>query len=382
MRATIGLTFSAAIAMVAAQPTRAQDVAPRPGRPLSGSFICTFASGAISRGTEEAEASAVAASAGGRVLHVYRTAIRGFAVMLPDQAVSALTRNPKVEACEQDQIMEIIPIRAEARTTKGGATTNQPGQEIPWGIARVGFGSETQTFATAWVIDTGIDNSHPDLRVDGMRSRSFLGAGTTFVDQNGHGTHVAGTIAARDNSIGVIGVAPGATLVAVRVLDRSGSGTTSGVIAGIDYVASNARSGDVANLSLGGGASTMLDNAVTNAAAKGIRFAIAAGNSGAFAGNYSPARANGPNIYTVSAFGAGDTFASFSNFGNPPVDYAEPGVSIYSTWLGGTYKTISGTSMASPHLAGLLLLGTVANGGQVVGDKDAIPDVIGVANAR
>jgi subtilisin family serine protease len=200
----------------------------------------------------------------------------------------------------------------------------------------------------------------------------------TAADENGHGTHVAGTIAAINNSIGVVGVAPGAPVVAVRVLNKRGSGSNSGVIAGVDYVSQTAAPGDVANMSLGGGISQALDDAVAAAAAKGIRFALAAGNDAANANGSSPARVNGPNIYTVSAFGQGDVFASFSNFGNPPVDYAEPGVGILSTWLAGGYNTISGTSMATPHLAGLLLVGPIRSGGTVIGDRDGNPDVIGV----
>ena len=245
------------------------------------------------------------------------------------------------------------------------------------GIARVNGGGGG-SFARAWVLDTGIDFTHPDLNVDTVRSRSFLGGSTTPVDQNGHGTHVAGTIAAIDNAIGVIGVAPGAPVVSVRVLDRRGSGTTSGVIAGVDYVAANGQPGDVANMSLTGGASLSLDTAVVTAAAGGVRFCLAAGNNASNANNYSPARANGANVYTVSAFAIGDVWASFSNFGNPPIDYAEPGVAIKSTWLNGGYNTISGTSMATPHLAGLLLAGPVLIGGTVSGDPAAPADPIGV----
>jgi len=282
--------------------------------------------------------------------------------------------NPNIAYCEQDQIFTVIPIRAAAPPGGGGGT--QPAQETPWGITRVN-GGVSGTFATAWVIDTGIDFAHPDLRVDTVRSRSFLSNNTSPVDQNGHGTHVAGTIAALDNTIGVIGVAPGAQVVAIRVLDRRGSGTNSGVIAGVDYVAANGRAGDVANMSLGGGISTALDTAVVNAAKGGVRFALAAGNETDDANNHSPARANGTNVYTVSAFSVGDKWASFSNFGNPPIDYAEPGVAIKSTWIGSGYNTISGTSMATPHLAGLLLTGLRA-GGTVIGDPDGNPDVIGV----
>ncbi len=225
------------------------------------------------------------------------------------------------------------------------------------------------------MIDTGIDFTHPDLNVDTGRSRTYVGG--TPADENGHGTHVAGTIAAKDNTFGVVGVAPGAPVVSVRVLNRSGSGTTSGVIAGIDYVASAAASGDVANMSLGGGASSALDTAVVNAASKGIRFVLAAGNESDDANNHSPARAEGSNIYTISAMSSSGALASFSNYGNPPVDFAAPGVSIKSTYKGGAYATLSGTSMAAPHVAGILMTtNNVATAGNVTGDPDGDPDPI------
>lgn len=152
----------------------------------------------------------------------------------------------------------------------------------------------------------------------------------------------------------------------------------SGVIAGVDYVAANGQPGDVANMSLGGGVSQALDDAVVAASGGGVRFALAAGNESDNANNHSPARANGPNVFTVSAFANGNTWASFSNYGNPPIDYAEPGVSIKSTWLSGGYNTISGTSMATPHLAGILLArATPATDGVVSGDPAAPADPIG-----
>jgi len=364
------LAAAAMLPIVSVSPANAQ----RAGDKIAGSHICVFKNN-VTRGNAQAEANRSAQAVGARVKHVYSAALRGFAADLPDQAVERMKAgNPNIAYCEQDQIVTLGPIRAEKRPGGGGGT--QPPQETPWGIARVGGGA-AGTFATAWVIDTGIA-THPDLNFDTVRSRSFLGGRTTAIDQNGHGTHVAGTIAARDNLIGVIGVAPGAVVVAVRVLDINGSGSYSGVIAGVDYVALNGRPGDVANMSLGGGVSDALDTAVVNAAAGGVRFALAAGNSAANANNSSPARANGPNVFTVSAFSVGDNWASFSNFGNPPIEYAEPGVSIKSTWLGGGYATISGTSMATPHLAGLLLAGPINNGGTVNGDPDGIPDVIGI----
>lgn len=344
------------------------------GEKIPGSYICVF-NKEVSRGNAQAEANRAVQAHGGQIKHVYSVALRGFAANMAPQAIENMkANNPRIAYCEQDQVVTAGQVHAMAGKPGGGT---QPAQETPWGIARVGGGA-AGTFGTAWVIDSGIDLTHPDLNVDLTRSRTFLGGSSTPQDQNGHGTHVAGTIAARDNAIGVIGVAPGAPVVAVRVLDRRGSGSNSGVIAGVDYVAQNGRPGDVANMSLGGGVSTALDNAVVAAAAGGVRFALAAGNESDNANNHSPARANGANVFTVSAFAVNDRWATYSNFGNPPIDFAEPGSAIKSTWLSGGYNTISGTSMATPHLAGLLLQGAVRNGGNVIGDPDGNPDVIGV----
>lgn len=358
----------AALPMVAlATPVQAQ----KAGDKIAGSFICVFDSNKVSRGNANAEAQRAVQSAQGQMRHVYSVAIRGFAMNAAPQAIANMQRNnPNIAYCEEDQVVTTV------QKKPGGGGTTQPAQQTPWGIARVN-GGRAGTFATAWVIDTGIQLDHPDLNVDVARSRNFTGAGDAG-DQNGHGTHVAGTIAARDNTIGVIGVAPGAQVVAVRVLDRRGSGTNSGVIAGVDYVAQFGRPGDVANMSLGGGASAALDTAVINASAGGVRFAVAAGNESQFAGNVSPARANGPNVFTISSFAIGDNWSSFSNFGNPPVDFAEPGSAVRSTWIGSSYNTISGTSMATPHFAGILLQGAPGNGGRVNGDPDGNPDTIGV----
>jgi hypothetical protein len=189
---------------------------------------------------------------------------------------------------------------------------------------------------------------------------------------------VAGTIAAIDNDVQVVGVAAGATVVGVKVLDDKGSGTYSDIISGVDYVAANAAAGDVANMSLGGGTSQALDDAVKNAADQGIYFAIAAGNSGTDAGTTSPARVEYNNVFTVSAFDDTDTFASFSNYGNPPIEYGAPGVDIKSTYVGGGTATLNGTSMASPHVAGILLVtgGSPATDGTVSGDPDGTADPI------
>jgi subtilisin family serine protease len=308
----------------------------------------------------------------GIVEHVYGTAIKGFSVKLPPGQLKKLQDDPSVVLVEKDQFVQLIePTKV---TVKARPKPTPPAQTVPWGIGRVNGGVSGAT-GTAWVIDTGIDLDHPELNVDTSRSKTFVSSKSAD-DDNGHGSHVAGIIAARDNSIGVIGVAAGAKLVAVKVLTRSGSGTTSGVIAGVDYVAANAKSGDVANMSLGGVVSVLLDQAVLNASSNCV-FALAAGNEGDDANNHSPARVDGDNIYTISAMDSADKFASWSNWGNPPVDYCEPGVSIYSCYKGGGYATMSGTSMAAPHAAGLLLLGSIKSDSKVTGDPDGNADPIG-----
>lgn len=348
-----------------------------PGQAIAGSYICVFRPGSVGRGAAQSEANRSANAGGGSVRHVYSVALQGFAVNASAQGVERMrAHNPNIAYCEQDQVAGIIlPVEIAARPGGGGG--GAPAQTTPVGITRVGGGVGGAT-GTAWVIDTGIDLDHPDLNVDVARSRNFVSRETSPEDLNGHGTHVAGTIGAINNTIGVVGVAAGARVAAVRVLNRRGSGSYADIIAGVDYVAATGRAGDVANMSLGGGASAALDTAVINAAANGIVFALAAGNESTDANTKSPARANGPNVYTVSAIDRNDVWASFSNFNNPPIDYAEPGVSILSTWLNGGYNTISGTSMATPHLAGLYLLGPVRSGGTAINDPDGNADVIGV----
>jgi subtilisin family serine protease len=309
------------------------------------------------------------------VLRVYGNSIQGFVAKLSKDQAELLKQDDRVAFVEQDKIIALAPPPGKGPGSGGGDGGGSSAQETPWGITRVNGGVDG-TGKTAWVIDSGIDLDHPDLNVDGARSASFLRKGGPD-DENGHGTHVAGTIAAIDNNEGVIGVAAGATVVSVRVLDRRGSGSLSGVIAGVDYVGANASSADVANMSLGGGVSQSLDQAVIDAAqASGATFVLAAGNESDNANNHSPARANGNNIVTISASDSNDNFAYFSNYGNPPIDWCAPGVSIKSTWKSGGYNTISGTSMAAPHAAGVLLLGAGKASGTVNGDPDGNPDSI------
>ena len=284
--------------------------------------------------------------------------------------LETLRKDDRVDYIEQDQILTVNMGGPPGGGGGGGA------QSTPWGVTRVGGAIDGTNAGTAWIIDSGIDLDHPDLNVDAANSKTFLGGNTTPDDQNGHGTHVAGTVAAIDNTIGVVGVAAGATVVSIRVLNRRGSGSNSGVIAGVDWVAGHANSNDAANMSLGGGISSALDAAVL-AASGTCPFALAAGNESQNANNSSPARVNGSNIYTVSSMAQGDNWSSFSNYGNPPVDYCAPGSSISSTWKSGGYNTISGTSMAAPHVCGILLLGNgFSPAGTVNGDPDGNADDI------
>lgn len=306
------------------------------------------------------------------IINAYSQTLKGFSVKMSEVDAAKLERQNDVKYLVPDRMYIMRP------PWENPDPTPVTGEQTPYGITRVGTANGTGK--VAWIIDTGIDLDHPDLTVDVARGKNFISTTKTADDDNGHGSHCAGIVAAIDNEIGVVGVAAGATVVPVKVLDRRGSGAYSVILAGVDYVASAASPGDAANMSLGGGIYQPIDDAVIAAAAKGIFFSLAAGNESTDANNSSPARANGANIFTISAMDVNDNFAYFSNYGNPPVDFCEPGVSIYSTYKGGGYTTMSGTSMAAPHMCGILLItgGKPATDGFVNGDPDGNPDPIGV----
>lgn len=257
-------------------------------------------------------------------------------------------------------------------------------QKTDWGVEYVGAGTVNGEGRYAFVLDTGIYGNHPDLNVDKPLSASFIASEPSFKDNHGHGTHCAGIIGAIDNNIGTRGVAAGAKIIGVKVLDRTGGGTASSVLAGIAYTSAIAFPGDVVNMSLsGGGFQWMVDFYIKMLLGnRGIYVTIAAGNNNAHANGFWPGSTNGSNIYTISNMTQAEEIAGTSNFGNGPVDYAAPGTSIYSTDIvaNGSYSTRSGTSMAAPHVAGILLVnsGRIKSNGVLKVDKDATPDKIAV----
>jgi subtilisin len=368
--ALVGALAGSSVALtLLAVPATAEPPAAESGR-IPGAWIVT-----LDEGTTPARvAGDHARQHGAQVDHLYQYALKGYAARMSEQAASRVAQDPRVRSVEPDRVVTAFE------------------QRVPTGINRIdgessstvsGNGSGAVDVDVA-VVDTGIDVDHPDLKVVGGRNCS---TGKSFDDGHGHGTHVAGTIGAKDDTNGVVGVAPGARLWAVRVLDNSGRGTWSSVICGVDWVTENAATIDVANMSLGGGGSEPsgsdcttgdgLHDAICRSVELGVTYAVAAGNSTADAKGFVPAAYD--EVITVSALAdfdgtpgglgtptcrtdADDTFASFSNYGSD-VDLIAPGVCINSTWKGGGYKTISGTSMASPHVAGAAALYKASNAG-------------------
>ena len=314
---------------------------------------------------------------------VYGHALKGFSADIPDGVVDKVKNDPRVRDVEQDQVVQAFGSdqvyqnsheNGQGKPASGGVT--QPPQSLPTGVNRIdadlnptGIVSGNVNVNIA-IIDTGIDLKHPDLNK--VNAVTCVIGTTSANDDNGHGTHVAGIAGAINNNIGVVGVAPGATLYAVKVLDKRGSGSISQVICGVDWVTSNAAAKNikVANLSLGCQCNSQaLHDAIIRSVTAGVTYAVAAGNSAIDVSGFQPA--SYPEVVAVSAivdtdgkcgrqgsstaYGADDSFASFSNFGQG-VSFAAPGVNILSTYKGQSYATLSGTSMASPHVAGAAAL--------------------------
>lgn len=309
------------------------------GDALADRYIVVF-----KQGTGGADRLTDELSRGGSVHFRYRTALLGFAATLPAASLEGIRRNPNVDYVVPDGV-------ATAIATQTSAT---------WGIDRIDQRAlplsttynydQTGAGVRAYILDTGIRGDHDQYTGRTASGYTAVADGRGTEDCNGHGTHVAGTVGGT-----TYGVAKGVTIIPVRVLDCSGSGSWSGVIAGIDWVAANAVKPAVANMSLGGGANTAVDQAVNNAVAAGVVFGVAGGNSNANACNYSPARA--ANAITVGATTSSDARASYSNYGSC-LDIFAPGSSITSSWYTSSTatNTISGTSMATPHVVGAAAL--------------------------
>ncbi|MCM8555298.1 S8 family peptidase [Streptomyces sp. STCH 565 A] len=346
------LTGAAALALTgtltalpaqAAQAAQAEGTVLAAGSPtaVKDSYLVTLEKGAGLKAASGAGKDLVE-EYGGTVRRTFGSALNGYSATLSAAEARRLAADPAVASVEQDQRVRL------ADTTQSNA---------PWGLDRIDQTSlplsGTYTYpdsagegVTAYVIDTGVRVTHQEISDRASYGYDAVDGDTTASDGNGHGTHVATTIAGT-----TYGVAKKAEVVAVRVLDNNGSGTTAGVIAGIDWVTANHSGPSVANLSLGGGASTTLDNAVRASIASGVTYAVAAGNSAANASSYSPARVT--EALTVGATTNTDARASYSNYG-AVLDLFAPGSSITAGWNTGdtATNTISGTSMATPHVAG------------------------------
>ena len=328
--------------------SQATDPAPAypfvPSKPIRDRYIVVFkAEVADPQGLAE---SLVRGVANGRLHHVYRGALKGFAATLPAQALEGIGRNPNVDYIEQDATVELRQSSVQNSATWGLDRIDQADRPLD---TQYRF-NQTGSGVHAFIIDTGLRADHVEFTGRVLPGYGVVADGQGTNDCNGHGTHVAGTVGGS-----TWGVAKQVRLVPVRVLDCAGSGSFSGVIAGIDWAASSTLRPAVANLSLGGSLSSSVNQAVAGAVAKGMVMVVAAGNENVDACTRSPA--SEPSAITVGASTSADQRASYSNFGSC-VDLFAPGSSITSAWNSSSSatNTISGTSMASPHVAGAAAL--------------------------
>jgi subtilisin family serine protease len=302
---------------------------------------------------------------------VYYSVLQGFTGHFSKDDIKEIQSDSEVDFVIQDYFITLDAVKIE------NISSDQL-QQTPWGVARVGQGKAGNNIA--WILDTGLDTEHPDLNVDLSRSKSFVCSEPSVKDLNGHGTHVAGIIAAKDNAIGVVGVAPGNSIVGLKVMNKNGIGTASDLLEGLDYVNQHAVAGDVVNLSLSGEANDLIDRMVNKISMeKNVYVVMAAGNDKQDASKSSPQRLQNSYVFTISAMDSTYRFADFSNYGSC-IAYCAPGVEIRSAHLNGQYATLSGTSMAAPHFAGMLLQKgkSIVQNGFVKNDPDGIPDPIPV----
>ncbi|UGY93444.1 S8 family peptidase [Streptomyces gobiensis] len=340
--AAVALGVGAAIPAVAADgPDGVIHNAGAPGS-IKGSYIITLDEDAADASSSKGKA--LAKKYGAKINDTYEAALNGYSVELTEKQAKKFAADSAVESVVQDQKVSLF-----------GTQPSPPS----WGLDRIDqpdlplnnsytYPDSAGEGVTAYIIDTGIRHSHQDFGGRASFGYDYWNSGGN--DGNGHGTHVAGTVAGS-----AYGVAKKAKLVSVRVLDNNGSGSIASVVGGIDWVTQNAKKPAVANMSLGGGANSTLDQAVRNSVASGVTYAVAAGNSNADASNYSPARV--AEALTVASTTSTDARSSFSNYGSS-VDIFAPGSSITSAWntSDSATNTISGTSMASPHVAGAAAL--------------------------
>ncbi len=343
--AAIAMSASAVLAQPASTPATHAFAA---SKPIAGRYIVVFKSSVRDAATETAN---VMRGAGGQLHHTYSNSIKGFAATLSDAALQGMRNNPNVDYIEADQTVSL-----------NQATLQSP---ATWGLDRIDQTAKapnntyyyyyTGAGVNAFIIDTGILAAHNEFTGRLKPGYNVIADGNGTNDCNGHGTHVAGTVGGT-----TWGVAKGVSLIPVRVLDCAGSGSYSGVMAGIDWVAGSTLRPSVANMSLGGGKSLALNAAVAGAVSKGVTMVVAAGNSNADACRYSPA--SEPSAITVAATTSSDAKPSWSNYGKC-VDIFAPGSSITSAGIAGdtAEATYSGTSMAAPHVAGVAALALQAN---------------------